>query len=111
MNIPIHKLLLYFLLVATLLSTGYLLLTEPFESPKQSKKLVIHTSMDVYLINIDSMTVEMGSTDSVYRFNDFVLLAKFVMNRTREEVSEQRSYYLELNKQYNDTRKTKDIPR
>jgi len=73
-----------------------------FEAPTEPKKLVIHTSMDVYLLDVDSMTVEMGRTDSVYRFNDFVLLARFVMKRTREEVSEQRAYWLELNRRYNE---------
>lgn len=90
-------------LMCGLLFVGWCLTScKSFEAPTQPKKLVIHTSMDVYLINIDSMTVEMGRSDSVYRFNDFVLLARFVMERTREEVSEQRAYWLELNRKYNE---------
>ena len=102
MNKSTYKLILYILLVIAILIGGHFVLTAPFKSPEQPKKLVIHTSMDVYLINVDSMTVEMGRADSVYRFNDFVLLARFVMNRTKEEVSEQRAYWLELNRRYNE---------
>lgn len=102
MNRHISKRLRFSLVAALLFVGWYLVSCETFESPTQPKKMVIHTSMDVYLIDVDSMTVEMGRTDSIYRFNDFVLLARFVMERTREEVSEQRAYWLELNRLYNE---------
>ncbi len=102
MNTSITKRVRYKLLTALLLIGWCLVSCEPFEAPTSSKNMVIHTSMDVYLINVDSMTVKTGSSDTVYRFNNFPAMAVFVMDRTREEVSENRAYWLELNRKYNE---------
>lgn len=102
MNTHIRKRARYGTVAALLLVGLYLVSCGSFEAPTASKKLVIHTSMDVYLLDVDSLTVEMGRSDTVYRFNDFGSMAVFVMERTKEEVSEQRAYWLELNRLYNE---------
>lgn len=102
MNTSITKRARYKLLTALLLLGWCLTSCKGFEAPTEPKKMVIHTSMDVYLIDVDSMTVKMGSSDTVYRFNNFPAMATFVMDRTREEVSENRAYWLELNRKYNE---------
>lgn len=102
MNKSTSKRARYRLLTSLLLTGLYLVSCKSFEAPTASKKLVIHTSMDVYLLDVDSLTVEMGRSDTVYRFNDFGSMAVFVMERTKEEVSEQRAYWLELNRRYNE---------
>lgn len=102
MNIHISKRTRFSLVAALLLVGWYLVSCEPFEAPTEPKKMVIHTSMDVYLLDVDSLTVEMGRSDTVCRFNDFGSMAVFVMERTKEEVSEQRAYWLELNRRFND---------